>query len=218
MADVANFFAAITCGDVDAVRVLIDADPDLLHEQSEDGASPALTALYHGHAPLADELAGRAGELSIFEAAAFDDLLRLYALIESDPAAVASWSADGWQPLHLAAFFGRTESARMLLDADAPVTERSRNPIAVQPLHAATAGQHAEIVWLLIASDAPVNALQNQGWTPLHAAVHNADVESIKALLSAGADPSVANFDGKTALDLAPNDAVRALLHDSNAS
>jgi ankyrin repeat protein len=214
MAEVNDFFAAISTGDVDSVRALLDSHPDLLAEPGPDGASAALTALYSGHAPLADELAARAGQLSVFEAAAFDDTARLAELIDADREVVESWSADGWQPLHLAAFFGRTEAARALLDADAPVIEYSRNPIAVQPLHAAAAGQHSEIVWLLIASDADVNAPQQHGWTPLHSAAHNADVESIRALRSAGADPTATNDDGKTPLDMAPTEAVRALLTD----
>jgi ankyrin repeat protein len=218
MAEVNDFFAAIGAGDVETVRALLDRSPGLLHELGPDGASAALTALYNGHAPLGDELAARSGELSAFEAAAFDETTRLTDLIQQDPTVVESWSADGWQPLHLAAFFGRTEAARLLLDADAPVTEYSRNPIAVQPLHAAAAGQHAEIVWLLIASDAPVNSAQQHGWTPLHSAAHNADVESIKALRSAGADPQATSDDGKTPLDLAATETVRSLLADGGSS
>jgi ankyrin repeat protein len=216
-AEVNEFFAAIAAGSLDDVRALLDHDPSLLQEFGADGASPALTALYFGHAPLADELAARTGELSVFEAAAFDETARLSHLIDADRDVAEQWSADGWQPLHLAAYFGRTESARMLLDNDVPVAEVSRNALTVQPLHAAAAGQHAEIVWLLIASDAPVDARQRHGWTPLHSAVSNADVESIKALIAAGADPSVANDEGTTAFDMAPDPAIRRLLENSPA-
>ncbi|MDQ1734550.1 MAG: uncharacterized protein QOH56_801 [Pseudonocardiales bacterium] len=213
---VAAFFEAIGVGDQTEVRALLDRIPDLLDEPGPDGASAALTALYHGHAPLADELAARTGELTVFEAAAFDDTDRLAELIRTDAAAVDAWSADGWQPLHLAAYFGRAEAARVLLDSDAVVDEPSRNPMRVQPLHAAAAGRHVELVWLLIASDAPIDARQRGGWTPLHAAVQNGDEESVQALLAAGADPSLANEDGATARDLAADravdDAVRILI------
>jgi uncharacterized protein len=216
MSEVSEFFAAVTAGDVAAVRALLDEDPTLVHETAADGASAALTALYSGHGPLADELAARTGALSIFEAAAFDDTDRLTALIRADPTVVSSWSADGWQPLHLASYFGRAEAARVLLDADAPVDETSRNQLAVQPLHAAAAGQHAELVWLLIASDAPVNASQRHGWTPLHSAVSTGDAGSVKALIAAGADPNLPNDDGVTALDLAADEAMRALIRDTH--
>ena len=212
MTDAERFIAAVQAGRVDEVRTLLDGDVTLLRLTGPDGASAALTALYAGHARLADELAARAGELSVFEAAAFDDIERLAELIRADPGLVEAWSPDGWQPLHLAAFFGRTEAARLLLDADAPVAEPSRNPLSVQPLHSATAGRHAELVWLLIASDAPVDARQSGGWTPLHSAAANADLESIKALRAVGADPQAVNDEGRTPVDLASDPAVLAAL------
>ena len=143
MVSVSEFFSAVAVGDVDLVRRFLDEDPTLLANLGPDGASASLTALYNGHAPLADELAARTGELSVFEAAAFDDTARLDELIAADQWVVNSWSADGWQPLHLAAYFGRAEAARILLDAEADVAEPSRNELAVQPLHAAAAGRHA---------------------------------------------------------------------------
>jgi ankyrin repeat protein len=212
MAPLSEFFAAIAVGDVDQVRRQLDEDPSLLANLGPDGASAALTALYNGHAPLADELAARTGELSVFEAAAFDDTARLNELIAADRSVVDSWSADGWQALHLAAYFGRAEAARTLLDADAEVAQPSRNELAVQPLHAAAAGGHSELVWILIASDAPVHARQRGGWTPLHSAAANGDLDSVLALLSAGADSAAANDDGRTPIELASRDTVRAAL------
>ena len=210
-----DFFAAVAAGELDTVRRLLDADPTLLATTGPDGASPALTALYNGHYPLADELAARTGDLSVFEAAAFDDTDRLAELVTADRDVVDSWSADGWQPLHLAAYFGRGEAARILLDADAVPFEPSRNPLALFPLHAAAAGGHSELVWILIASDAPVDARQADGWTALHSAAANGDLESVQALLAAGADTSITNADGRTATELAVDEPVRSALQDA---
>ena len=207
-----EFFTAIAVGDIDLVRRMLDDEPALLKSVGPDGASPALTALYNGHGPLADELAARTGELSVFEAAAFDDTARLAELIAADRSVIGSWSGDGWQALHLAAYFGRAEAARMLLDADAAVDEPSRNELGVQPLHAAAAGGHSELVWILIASDAPVHARQRGGWTALHSAAANGDLESVQALLSAGADSSAPNDEGRTPIELASRESVRAAL------
>jgi len=215
MSDVSEFFEAVAAGNTERVRRMLDDSPELLTKSGRDGASAALTALYSGHVALGDELAGRAGELSVWEAAAFDDTDRLSDLIRNSPAVVAEWSADGWQPLHLAAFFGRIDAARALLDADAPVDEPSQNSMVVYPLHAAAAGRHSEILWLLIASGAPVDVVQRGGYTPLHSAAHNGDTDSVRALLSAGADPNLPNDDGQTAVDLAANDEIRALLTEA---
>lgn len=198
-----HYFAAVEAGDVATVRALLDEEPALLAAVSGDGVRAPLTALYSGHAALADELAGRSEPLDIHEAAAFDDSGRLHTLLTEDPGWVRAWSVDGWQPLHLAAYFGRTEAVRQLLDVDAPVDDCSRNAMQVTPLHAAAAGSFAEIVWLLVASGARVDARQSHGGTPLHSAAANGDAESVRALLSGGASADIANDAGQTPRDVA---------------
>lgn len=206
-----QFFAAVEAGDVDRVRILLDDEPTLLATVSAEGVRAPLTALYAGHPALADELAARSEPLDVHEASAFDDNGRLRILLAEDPGWVRAWSVDGWQPLHLAAYFGRVEAVRQLLDLDAPVDDSSRNPLQVTALHAAASGSHSEIVWLLVASGARVDARQSHGWTPLHAAAANGDVVSVRALLSGGASPDIANDDGHTARDLARAEAVALL-------
>ena len=44
---------------------------------------------------------------------------------------------------------------------------------------------------------------QAQGFTPLHAAAQNADLEAVRALLDAGADPAIVTEEGVTAAELA---------------
>jgi ankyrin repeat protein len=212
-----RFLAAIACGDVDQVRQLLDDEPALISQPSATGGSVAIAALIAGHPGLADELAARSGELTIFEAAAFDECGRLEELILADPSAVDSYGGDGWRPLHLAARFGRAEAARALLDADAVVNEPSRNERLVYPLYSAAVGGYAELVWMLIAADADVDARESRGWTALHVAAANGDVDSIQALLSAGADPHATNNHGQSPVDLADDDTVRSTLLGSES-
>ena len=126
-----QYFAAVEAGDVDLVRILLDEEPTLLATVSGEGVRAPLTALYAGHPALADELAARSEPLDVHEASAFDDNGRLRILLAEDPGWVRAWSVDGWQPLHLAAYFGRVEAVRQLLDLDAPVDDSSRNPMRV---------------------------------------------------------------------------------------
>ena len=48
-----------------------------------------------------------------------------------------------------------------------------------------------------------MNARKQGGYTPLHEAAANGQVEMVKLLLSHGADVTCASDDGKTAIDLA---------------
>ena len=114
---------AIKHGDAGAVKDLITRDPSAL-DSNEDPASPVLTAMYHGHAKIADYIASRQ-KLGVFEAAAAGDAERLDELLAADPD-ITRQTTDGWTPLHLAAFFGKTEAARRLIDAGADLKAISR--------------------------------------------------------------------------------------------
>ena len=80
--------------------------------------------------------------LDEFDAAAFGaiDLL-------GDPQA---WSGDGFTPLHLAAFFGQLDAARVLVERGADVHAVSRNGLAFPPLQSAVAAGELEIAQLLL--------------------------------------------------------------------
>jgi ankyrin repeat protein len=141
--------------------------------------------------------------LAIFAAAIMGDVQRLEELLTGNRSLVSAVSSDGWTPLHLAAFFGRGDAVRLLLNKGAVVTARSTNQMENTPLHAAAAGKHAEIVKLLLDRGANANARQNGGWTPLHSAAQNGDIETARVLIGAGADASVRADNNQQPMDLA---------------
>ena len=151
------------------------------------GVTPALDALYRGNEAEGERLLQ--AEPDVFEAAAFGRVARLKALLELDPTAVVSRAADGFSPLHLAAFFGRNEAVELLLDAGADVDAEASNSFLtrVRPLHSAAAGGHLECCRLLLAAGADPNALQGGGHSALDAARENADEALVALLVDAGA-------------------------------
>jgi uncharacterized protein len=140
--------------------------------------------VYHRQKDVVNLLVARGATLSIFEASAAGEMERVERLVAEDRAAVNSYSADGWTPLHLAAFFGHAKIAEVLLAQDASASARSRNPNSNTPLHAALAGDAG-------------------GWRPLHLAAANNNLDTIKALIAQGADVHAANGESRTALSLA---------------
>ena len=58
----------------------------------------------------------------------------------------------------------------------------------------------------------PVNLLDYEGKTPLHKAVENSQLDAVRALMEAGADPLIPDKQGKTALDEAKNPEVEAYI------
>src|SRR2546423_7839364 len=96
---------AIRKGDVTAVKSIVATDSTAI-SSPEDPVSAVLTAIYQGQSEIADFLSSIA-DLDVFEAAASGRADRLSKLIAADPDLIRQ-STDGWTPLHLAAFFGRT--------------------------------------------------------------------------------------------------------------
>src|SRR5215211_8328307 len=101
------FFSAVAAGDRDAVRGLLDRQPELIASRNAEGLSPLVVALYHKKSDLSQDLLARLGpeQLTIHEAAAVGNVPRLEQLLRENPQSVNAWSPDGFQPLGLAAFF-----------------------------------------------------------------------------------------------------------------
>ena len=203
MASASDLLDAVGAGDVERVTALLAEDPSLASARGDDGVSALLLARYRFDRPVMDALMAADPDIDLFEAAAYGRLDRLRERLDADPAVVSALSADGFTALHLASFFGKTEAARLLIDAGARVDAYTTNDLANQPLHAATAGRHHEICRILLAAGADVNAPQHGGFTPLHEAAQHGDVEMVELFLSAGADPTVRDADGGTPADLA---------------
>lgn len=85
-----------------------------------------------------------------------------------------------------------------------------------RPLHMAVALGHAEMVKILLDAGADPNAKGGTAeHSPLHAAVQNGNVEIVALLLNAGADPNARDKQGRTALDMARDDASMALVEQA---
>ncbi len=198
-----DLFAAIDAGDATTVAAIVAADPGVASTRGADGVSALLHARYRFDRATLDALLAADPDMDVFDAAALGHQDRLRVRLGEDPSAVTAMAADGFTALHLAAFFGKAEVTRILLEAGARVDVYGQNPLANQPLHAAAAGRHIEVCRLLVAAGADVNATQHGGVTPLHEAAQHGDAEMVELFLSAGADPTTTADDGRTPADLA---------------
>ncbi len=182
---------------------MVSDDPTLIDARSRTGDSAILTAVYHRQKEIVNLLVARGVTMTAFEACAAGEIERVERLVAADPSIVNSFSADGWTPLHLAAFFGHAKIVEFLIAHSADVLARSRGANGNTPLHAALAGNHKFVAGVLIGHGADVNAADAQGWRPLHLAAANNNMDAIKALLAQGADVQAPNGEAKTPLSLA---------------
>ncbi|HIX89107.1 MAG TPA: ankyrin repeat domain-containing protein [Candidatus Akkermansia intestinavium] len=158
--------------------------------------------------------------------------LTVPALSASEAAALLGRDACA-SPLHEAAFQGRVDEVRRLLEAGADPHARSftgETPLHLAalagradvvrllldkgadpradssrgtPLHRAAEGGAAEVVELLLNAGASVQAPATGDETPLHTAARMGQAEAARLLLESGADPNAGNAGGNTPLHLA---------------
>lgn len=197
MSDAATLLDAIKAGDDNRALEILRAHPEAASGRGPAGESPILIARYYGKAALATEMAALA-KLELPEAAALGDAAQVQALLDAG-ASTDVMSFDGWTPLHLTAFFGHADAARVLLDRGADLEAISRNSTANTPLCAALAGQaDLAFVQLLVSRGANVNARVELGITPLHLAASRGVIPVLQLLLDAGANRAAAMNDGVT--------------------
>jgi uncharacterized protein len=113
---------------------------------------------------------------------------------------------DGETPLMMAVFKGQTQLAILMIDKGADVNKPGWTPLH----YAATAG-NVQLMKILLENYAYIDAESPNKTTPLMMAAHYGTPGAVKLLLEEGADVSLKNELGLTAIDF----AQRALKQDS---
>jgi uncharacterized protein len=198
-----QFFEAIRAGDLGKVTALLQSEPALLGSKDENGLGAYTAAKYSGKNDIAALLLEQGVELDVFAACMAGAKERVAELTREDPSLIGAFSHDGWTPLHLACFFKQPEIAQALIMQGAGVNARSRNAMANMPLHAAVSARNLDAARALLENGGEVNARQHGGWTALHAASQNGDVEMVRLLIAGGANIGVRADNQQNAMDLA---------------
>lgn len=194
---------AIRAGDADAAVAVLEQTPEAAHGVGAAGESPILEALYRGQQQVAARIA-QERDITLAEAAALGAESRLNALLERADHALDQRSADGWTPLHLAAFFGHTGTVAALIARGADLEALSANRMANTPLCAAIAGAcNRTTIAALLDSGANANAEGGGGVRPVHLAASRGAAPVLRELLVRGARADVATDEGKTAAQYA---------------
>jgi ankyrin repeat protein len=181
MVELVALVDAAKTGDEARVRELLAADPRLAVQRLPTGESPLMAALYRGHLAIVDVLVELGAEVDVFAAAATGRLPELAEAL-GQPGAISAYSYDGWTPLHLAAFFGQLDAARLLVEAGADLQAVSRNSNANTPLHAATAGKHQAVALMLLEQGADPAVADGGGYTPSRIALENHLTDVVRAM------------------------------------
>jgi ankyrin repeat protein len=138
------------------------------------------------------------GETALLIAVRHGSFKAISALLADPQTNVEMRNQQDESPLMLAALKGYLDLAKQLIARDADV-----NKPGWAPLHYAATKGDIPMIELLLDNDAYIDAESPNGTTPLMMAAQYGTPTAVKALLEAGADPSLKNGLGLSAIDFA---------------
>lgn len=152
-------------GDVEAVKEMLNNDPEIVNKRNENGETPLHWAAIKGQA----------------------NVINLLLAFGADPA--ARDDSLGGTPLHWAAINNRLDVIKLLLANQADINMKTSDGWTA--LHIASFQGHKDIVDFLIAFGADINARDNENMTPMDRAGQDRS-EIIEMLAAKGADIAIA--------------------------
>jgi ankyrin repeat protein len=207
-------YIAVSAESVDAVKRLIQAgaNPNLYFLLASDSYTLFQVAVVFGNneiiksmleSPLLEINAGTGNQnKSALHLAAELDNSRAVGMLLAKGADLNIRDRDGDTPLHSAIRSGSTRAANALIASGADVN--SANSEGVRPLMIAATKQNGHyLVSALLSRGAKINATDRSEDTALHYAAQAGNLQSVRVLLTAHADPSRVDQRGCTAEELA---------------
>ncbi|HVQ12303.1 MAG TPA: ankyrin repeat domain-containing protein [Vicinamibacterales bacterium] len=191
--------------DVDKVRLLIARGADVKSRGAAGTDASTIAAAHYGTSASLRALLDAGAEAQPPERGRHSPMQ--YAAMSGDIESVRLLLARGAESsaeaVSESVTFGHPDVVQALVDAGANV--RLTESSGINLLHWATITNRATVVPVLVKAGVPLNATDESGYTPLMyaASVDEGDTATLKALLAAGADRSIRNDEGRTALEQA---------------
>ncbi|ETO60001.1 hypothetical protein F444_21776 [Phytophthora nicotianae P1976] len=149
------------------------------HEQQQHGDEP--------HQVGVDELHEELDTTPVHATARAGRVEDLREILLVDATQAVALDKYGLTPLHWACDRGEAAATRLLLQHGADVDAVEKRMFKRRPLHLAVLASSEATVRELLAHHADILAEDYRGWAPIHGAAYSGDVDSLTALLNAGA-------------------------------
>lgn len=171
---------------------------DFFSAVERDDADTIASLLRRGFDPNIRDPKGQVGLTLAIQA---ESMKAFAALMANRRLKVETRNRQDESPLMMAALKGNVDAAKALVARDADV-----NKEGWAPLHYAASGvkaEHVRIIGMLLENHAYIDATSPNGTTPLMMAAQYGSNDAVQLLLNEGADPTLKNQLGLTAVDFA---------------
>ena len=216
-------------GENDLVRFALASGANIDALDPANGKTPLILAAERGHVRTVALLIENGAGIDTTSAEQWTPLVYAAARGQPDVARLLIGAgadievrepSGGYTPLMIAALLGQTALISPLVEAGADVNARSdQGGAGALAVAAASSGEGTLVTMAeLLVAGSNLNAQDDEGATPLMAAVRTSNTNAVNLLLSSGADPTIADFNGQTALDIAEREGMQAISRQLRAS
>ncbi|KAK1946533.1 Espin [Phytophthora citrophthora] len=225
-----NFYECAAEGDLECLEEILESGHVGVNDVDVDGFTALMVAAAEGHRDVVKALLRRGADVGVRThelrstalhfAAKNGDAEIVAALCECDSAVVDCWNVNADTPLIWACIEGRAEAVKVLLKHGADVNMLNQYGastllcavmIGEDPEQDAESDKRrAEILMMLLEKNVKlVNFQDREGSTAMHLATSCGYLECVKTLLVFGADITLRNAIGQTALEEAQDSELR---------
>ena len=193
--------------DVEKVRLLIARGANARARAASGSDAITIAAAYHSTSAAIQALIDAGAEVQPPEGVRVKNSPIVFAAMNGDLENVKLLLAHGAEPsgkaLSQTVTFGHVDVLKSLMASGAEVNLVESSGINL--LHWAAITNRSALIPVLVKAGVPINAVDDFGFTPLMyaATIDFGEVDALQELLKAGADRTIRNYDGKTALDQA---------------
>ncbi|RCI11548.1 hypothetical protein L249_7342 [Ophiocordyceps polyrhachis-furcata BCC 54312] len=201
---------AARLGQVATAEALLQTNPKLSKCKDDDGRYPIHWAASSNFLDIVVMLASQTSfDPDVQDGSGWTPLMISASVPDSEPVLNLLLQKGAYTALHFVASKKNLDVARLLLSAKPSASTQVRDKRGQYPIHRAAAAGSVPMARLLLQNKSPVSPTDVEGFTPLHHAIAEGHGDVAVVLLEHGADFTIKNCNGETALELAPDKEVR---------
>jgi len=207
-----EIFETVQAGNLEKVKALLKADPNLLNSTRENGDTPLHFAAYAGHKDIVQYLLSKNaqidqtnnGNATALIYAVYFGHKEVAEVLLAEGAECNSADFSGRTSLHYAASNDRLDIVQILIENGAEIDMRASGYYGRTALHLALQNDHIDVATYLIEKGANINQTEDAyGWSALYWSLRRQQTEMAKQLIFLGANMHLTDNDGKTPIRMA---------------